>query len=441
MKSITKTNKISKKTKLAKKSLSKKTENKSKKIILNKEKTPKLRNIQKSEEKILVHEEDAQLPEEKTKIPEIKETALKHEINYLKEMKEKIIERLSLEQLHHEIEEEKEELKEIIEEKLPTNKPEQKEKNINDNKARVEAILFAIGKYVDDELISQLCELDKKQTKKALEELKKDYDSRDSALAVFQEGNNWKINVREKYLTIVRKIVADTELSKSIMETLAVIAWKSPVYQNEVVRIRGNKCYDHIAELETAGFVTKDKKGRSYILKTTDKFYNYFDIDQKNLKGVMGEAKMPAQTTLEEVNVPEEIIDSKEKLLRALETIETKSIVRTEDEKSSQREFLDKMHQKIEEAAKRTDEYSSDIPKPMHEQEPVIEETPPPLEGDAVVEKDEEDIVIETGETNAEHHFQKPEEQPQKPKQLTKKQLEKKFKDELQRVKEKSEKR
>ena len=442
VRSITKTNKISKKTKPVKKLASKKIEHKGKGTIpIKGQRTSKTKIFQEPIEKKLVDKEKTKTPEEKIKVPEAKDIALKHEINSLKEMKEKIIERLSLEHVHREIEEEKEELKGIIEEKLPINKSEQKEGNINDNKARVEAVLFAIGKYVDDELISQLCELDKRHTKKALEELKKDYDSRDSALAVFQEGDNWKINVREKYLTIVRKIVADTELSKSIMETLAVIAWKSPIYQNEVVRIRGNKCYDHIAELETAGFVTKDKKGRSYVLKTTDKFYNYFDIDQKNLKSVMGEAKMPSQTTLEEVNVPEEVIDSKEKLLRTLETIETKSIVRTEDEKSSQKEFLDKMHQKIEEAAKRTDEYSSDIPKPMHEQEPVIEQVPPPLEGDAVVEKDEEDIVIETGETNAEHHFQKPEEQPQKPKQLTKKQLEKKFRDELQRVKEKSEKK
>jgi thiamine monophosphate kinase len=54
-----------------------------------------------------------------------------------------------------------------------------------------------------------------------------------------------------------------------------------------------------------------------------------------------------------------------------------------------------------------------------------------------VIDKDEEDIVISTDASSGDHHFQKPTEQPQKPKQLTKKQLEKKFKDELQRVKEK----
>jgi len=324
--------------------------------------------------------------------------------------------------------------------------PKDKDKDEKpDYKTRVEAILFAVGKYLDEEAISQLCDVDKRHTKKALEELKKEYDERDTALMITQEGNSWKINVREKYLSLVRKIVADTELSKSIMETLAIIAWKTPVYQNEVVKIRGNKCYDHIAELENAGFVSKDKKGRSYVLKTTDKFYNYFDIDQKNLHGIMSEAKIPVtQMKLEEE--AEETPYSREKLLQALETIKTRSIVQTEEDKLAEKTFLEQIHQKIDAASKRTDEVVAEIPRPMHEQAEiqqvsVVDEIPSELKSDSISEKGE-DIVINTDVPNgAEHHFQKPEEQPHKPKQLTRKQLEKKFKEELQRVKEKGEKK
>jgi segregation and condensation protein B len=381
-------------------------------------------------------------------------------ISTLREIKEKIMKKYDNEQaaVKANIEPESVKPQEIISEpviskpvmpvhaapkSIPAAKPAETEKDIilQEHKCRVEAVLFAMGKYIDEETIAHLCEMDKRQVKKALLELKNDYDSRKGALIVFQEGDSWKINVHEKYLSLVRKIVADTELSKSVMETLAVIAWKTPVYQNAIVKIRGNKCYDHIEELVDAGFVTKDRKGRSYILKTTDKFYNYFDIDQKNLHGVMSEARMPAQTTLEEVKEEEIIVDSKEKLLHTLETIETRKIVRTDDEKIAEQEFLSKMHQKIEEAAKKTDEYASDIPRPMHEQqaEQAMPEEQDTDTGAAstVIDKDEEDIVISTDASSGDHHFQKPTEQPQKPKQLTKKQLEKKFKDELQRVKEK----
>jgi segregation and condensation protein B len=367
------------------------------------------------------------------------------EIKSLEQLKEKIMEKLEGQSEHARIEPEQQEqpVKNPVAEKISKEDPS------IENKSRVEAVLFAIGKYVDDELISQLCELDKRSTRKALEELKKDYDDKDGALIVFQEGNSWKINVREKYLSLVRKIVADTELSKSVMETLAVIAWKTPVYQSEVVRIRGNKCYDHIEELENSGFITKDKKGRSYVLKTTEKFYNYFDIEQKNLKGVMNEAKMPTQTTLAEADEPEEIVDPKEKLLKTLETIETKSIVYTQEDKNAQDEFLEKMNQKIVDTSKRTDEYTADIPRPMHEQaevpqvplEAVMDQPPEITDTGAVKIKDEEDIVINTDIGDSHHEFQKAEAQPQKPKTLTKKQLEKKFREDLLKARERIEKK
>jgi segregation and condensation protein B len=356
-------------------------------------------------------------------------------IHSLKDMEEKILEKL-------------EEVGPIILETKEHDTPkifhDNSKPNSTEYKSRVEAILFAVGKYLDEETISKLCEIEKRYVKKALEDLKKDYDSRDTALIIVSEGTNWKINVREKYVSLVRKIVSDTELSKSIMETLAVIAWKSPIYQNEVVKIRGNKCYDHITELENAGFILKVKKGRSYVLKTTDKFSNYFDIDQKHLQGVMNEAKIPSkQTTLENSNNEEDNMVkpySREKLLHALETIETKSIVQTQEDKDSQKNFLEDIHQRIENASKNTDAVVAEIPRPMHEQESENtqnEEEPAKLEGNEVVEK-EEDIIINTEVSDKEHHFQKPEDQPQKPKSLTRKQLEKKFKDELLRVKEKS---
>ncbi|MGV8086211.1 MAG: SMC-Scp complex subunit ScpB [Candidatus Woesearchaeota archaeon] len=349
--------------------------------------------------------------------------------NSLKELTDKILEKTVL------FEDHSKDLKEKI-------LSEDKTNPLSDNKSKVEAILFAVGKYLSEEIIAQLCDIDKRNVKKALEELKKDYDSRNNALMITQEGDGWKINVREKYLSLVRKVVSDTELSKSIMETLAIIAWKTPLYQNEVVKIRGNKCYDHIEELENAGFITKDKKGRSYVIKTTDKFYNYFDIDRKNLQGIMSEAKIPAkQTTLEEMNKTEETPYSREKLLHALETIETKSIVQTEEDKNNQKQFLEEMHKKIEDASKRTDDVISELPLQLHEEKPAVieaETIPKAIEGSAIVEN-EEDIIINTETANDEHHFQKPDEQIQKPKSLTKKQLEKKFKDELLRVKEKTE--
>ncbi|MEM4637693.1 MAG: SMC-Scp complex subunit ScpB [Candidatus Woesearchaeota archaeon] len=278
---------------------------------------------------------------------------------------------------------------------------------ISEDKNKIEALLFAYGKYIDQKTIAELCGIEKNKTKKILNELKEDYEKRNSALAIYQEGENWKINVREKYLSIVRKIVADTELPKSVMETLAIIAWKSPVFQSEVVKIRGNKCYDHIDLLEETGFILKEKKGRSYIIKTADKFYNYFEIDHGNLKSIFDEVKIPVkeeQKTLKE-EIPEVI-----EIEKKIEMIETKKMTETEEEKEQQKIFLESIENKILEVKEKTMKIEEEIPvKTLNDETVQIKE-----------------------ETAAETSSQE-----KKPKSLTKKQLEKKYKEELLKIREK----
>lgn len=165
---------------------------------------------------------------------------------------------------------------------------------MEDLKNQIESLLFASGKFMSEENLSLIIGVEKKDVKKAIKLLKTEYDQRDHSLLITQEADTWKINVREKYLELVRKIVADTELPKSVLETLAVIAWKSPSVQSEIVKVRGNKCYEHIAQLEEMGFVTKDPEGRSFILKVTEKFFEYFDVEgDKNLKELFKDVKAP----------------------------------------------------------------------------------------------------------------------------------------------------
>lgn len=155
-----------------------------------------------------------------------------------------------------------------------------------DLKNRVEAILFSSGKKISLEDISKLARaFDKEMIKKILYELQQEYEARSSPLMLVDETDYWKLTVREKYLSYIKKIVAETELSKSVMETLSIIAWKSPALQSEIVEIRSNKAYDHISDLEKAGFIIKEKHGRTYLLKLTQRFFDYFDLkDEEEIK-------------------------------------------------------------------------------------------------------------------------------------------------------------
>ncbi len=145
-------------------------------------------------------------------------------------------------------------------------------------KCRVEAVLFVIGKSATIEEISEILQEKPEELEEALLELLMDYASRESALEIDDE-NGYIIQVREEYKDIVEKLVP-VELKPTILKTLTIIALKEPLRQSRLKELRGAVAYDHIPELIEKGLISrkKDKNGRSFILKTTTKFTEYFKL-------------------------------------------------------------------------------------------------------------------------------------------------------------------
>jgi segregation and condensation protein B len=149
-------------------------------------------------------------------------------------------------------------------------------------KKQVEALLFSCGRKMETEEIGRLIGINsEKLISDTLKQLKNEYAERDSPIMLTDEGSAWKLAVREPYLPLVRKINPYTEFPKSVMETLAVVAWKQPILQSTVIKFRTNKAYDHIDELINMGFIVKEKYGRTAMLKLTQKFYDYFDLQDR----------------------------------------------------------------------------------------------------------------------------------------------------------------
>ena len=174
------------------------------------------------------------------------------------------------------------------------------EKNYKD---QIEALLFASGRLMDINTLLNITGASGKQVLiNNVRKLKQEYKDRQSPMMIIEEKDGWKLTVRESYLPIVRKIISETELPKTILETLAIIAWRSPVLQSEVVNIRHNKAYDHVSELLELGFIRKEPKGRSYMISLTEKFYEYFDVDgTKDIREVFNKVVgSPEQTKVED---------------------------------------------------------------------------------------------------------------------------------------------
>jgi len=175
--------------------------------------------------------------------------------------------------------------------------------------------------------VSELAELTghpESAVKKALQELKKGYDEKEhSSLTLLEDGNTWKLTVKDKYISMVSKVVQQTELSTSVLETLAVIAFKYPIFQSEVIKIRTTKAYDHLAELEEAGFITRERSGRTRKIRLTQKFFDYFDVPESKMKEAFAKFEAVEDTIIEKENeVTEQALEKQRKEAAARNEIE-----------------------------------------------------------------------------------------------------------------------
>ena len=151
-------------------------------------------------------------------------------------------------------------------------------------KKKVEAILFTTGRFLTSEEISQHCNIAPvEKVKEVLEALSKHYVEKDSALEIVNEGDKWKLNIKKEHLHLTQRLLENAEMNVPIQETLAVVAYKQPSVQSDVVKVRGNKSYEHLSFLLDAGFITSEKFGRTKLLKLTEKFYDYFDVVHEQL--------------------------------------------------------------------------------------------------------------------------------------------------------------
>ena len=174
-----------------------------------------------------------------------------------------------------------------------------------DNKKQVEAILFAVGKAITTKRISSLTSLSEKEVEEQMQILLKEYSTRET-LHIVNRDDTWKLTVRDEFIPLVSSIVSSTELDRPLMETLAVIAWRYPVVQSEIVKLRGPSAYDHMRSLIEQGFVAKERFGRTYKVKLTKKFFGYFDLPSEEAKQAFLN-KVPKEVLDEAENVNKEI--------------------------------------------------------------------------------------------------------------------------------------
>ena len=159
-----------------------------------------------------------------------------------------------------------------------------------ENLKKIEAIFFVSGKFLTIPELISLTDLNPIILRDLIDRLKDKYSKEDSAIAIIEKNGMWKMDVRQEYYHILNKLAGGrSEFTKAEQETLAIIAFKQPIKQSVIIKIRGNKAYEHIKKFSDLELIRKKKLGHTHELNLSDDFYDYFSVAESPEGNVLRE--------------------------------------------------------------------------------------------------------------------------------------------------------
>jgi segregation and condensation protein B len=161
----------------------------------------------------------------------------------------------------------------------------------------IEAIVFSSPHPVSlNELQNALNEgfqtqIDQKEIVSAISDLKIKYQSEDFSFELSELAEGFHFLTKPAYHNIIGLFLkqnSQKKLSRSALETLSIIAYKQPVSKTELEKIRGVNCDYTIQKLLEKELIQingrDDSPGRPLLYSTSDKFLNYFGLN--NIQGL-----------------------------------------------------------------------------------------------------------------------------------------------------------
>lgn len=149
----------------------------------------------------------------------------------------------------------------------------------------IESILFLHGEPMSVHRLSKLTKEPEDAVKHALRELSSDLDGR--GVVLIEKGNEWQFATHPENRAVVQNFMKGEfteELTKTALETLAVVAYKGPVTRAEIEYIRGVNSSFTVRNLLMRGLIERKenpKDARSYLYEVSFDFMKHFGLQKK----------------------------------------------------------------------------------------------------------------------------------------------------------------
>ena len=149
--------------------------------------------------------------------------------------------------------------------------------------ALIEAALYVTGKPLDLKTLGSVTGFRSEDKLRELARyLKAKYGADDSCLEVLElSDGRFVMQLKPQYVSQVKRLATRQLLTPGPMKTLSFIAYRQPVTQSYLAKVRGNLAYSHVKQLREIGLIAEEKLGRTKVLRTTPNFADYFNLSHE----------------------------------------------------------------------------------------------------------------------------------------------------------------
>ena len=120
-------------------------------------------------------------------------------------------------------------------------------------KKLIEAALFMSARTLTTDEISKITGFPSGKVEDGLNELSREYEGK--GIEIVRGADGWGMRVKPDLLPKVAHLTPYSDLRDGHKRTLALVAYKEPIKQSEIVRIQGNKSYAYIKLLIKKGLI------------------------------------------------------------------------------------------------------------------------------------------------------------------------------------------
>lgn len=146
--------------------------------------------------------------------------------------------------------------------------------------ALIEAALYVTGRPIDIKTLGSVVKFrSEDKVREVARFLKSKYGSDGSALEVLElSDGRFVMQLKPQYVRDVKRLASRQLLTYGPMKTLSFIAYRQPVTQSYLAKVRGNLAYGHVKQLREIGLITEERLGRTKVLRTAPNFADYFNL-------------------------------------------------------------------------------------------------------------------------------------------------------------------